>query len=244
MFKALIVCFVLLSASSTAMASVEYGAICFSSDGKHWGWARRNSQAEANRVALAGCNKDAPKKDCTLRSFKAIAKAEGAENIGFYIDTKSLDSAKQEAMRECNKNEIKKNCKVTFTTTDPGFFSVAIEKKDDGSFATPYVAYAYDNSDEADKEALLNCKNKTGTICKIWLSSVISGPMKIASKPKPVPATSQKNCRPTTTTVRCTSKCTNGNCVVTYENGCRINVQVQPSFDPFTNQWNYPSPSC
>ena len=36
----------------------------------------------------------------------------------------------------------------------------------------------------------------------------------------------------------------NGNCVVTYTNGCRMRVQVNPSFNAFNNQREYPSPSC
>jgi len=52
------------------------------------------------------------------------------------------------------------------------------------------------------------------------------------------------NCRPTGPSIRCQSRCTNGNCIVTYENGCEIRVQVQPKFNPFNSQWEYPSPGC
>lgn len=52
------------------------------------------------------------------------------------------------------------------------------------------------------------------------------------------------NCRPNTPTVRCQSNCANGDCIVTYENGCKMRVQIPAKFNPFNNQWEYPSPSC
>ncbi len=64
------------------------------------------------------------------------------------------------------------------------------------------------------------------------------------SAAKSTSATEQKSCRPNTQSIRCSSQCYNGNCVVSYENGCKIRVQVQAKYDPFTSQWEYPSPSC
>jgi len=61
---------------------------------------------------------------------------------------------------------------------------------------------------------------------------------------KPVPVANNGNCRPRTNQLSCSSQCYNGDCVVTYENGCKVRVQVSPKFDPFTSQWTYPSPSC
>jgi hypothetical protein len=55
---------------------------------------------------------------------------------------------------------------------------------------------------------------------------------------------SDGSCRPRTETIRCKSRCTNGDCEVEYENGCKIRVKVQPKFDSIQNQWTYPSPSC
>jgi hypothetical protein len=61
---------------------------------------------------------------------------------------------------------------------------------------------------------------------------------------KPLPIAKNGDCRPKTNQLRCSSQCYNGDCEVTYENGCKVRVQVNPKFDPFTNQWSYPSPSC
>lgn len=52
------------------------------------------------------------------------------------------------------------------------------------------------------------------------------------------------SCRPTGATIRCQSQCVNGNCIVTYENGCKVRVQVQPQYDPINNLWTYPAPAC
>lgn len=57
-------------------------------------------------------------------------------------------------------------------------------------------------------------------------------------------AANNGSCRPTTTSVSCSSQCVNGDCVLTYPNGCRMRVQVQPRFNGFTNQWEHPAPSC
>jgi alpha/beta superfamily hydrolase len=61
---------------------------------------------------------------------------------------------------------------------------------------------------------------------------------------KPLPIAKNGNCRPKTNQLRCSSQCYNGDCEVTYENGCKVRVQVNAKFDPFTSQWTYPSPSC
>ncbi|MCL2876907.1 MAG: sel1 repeat family protein [Betaproteobacteria bacterium] len=52
------------------------------------------------------------------------------------------------------------------------------------------------------------------------------------------------SCRPRTNVIRCSSQCYNGDCVVTYENGCRVRVQVRPRYDSFREGWTYPSPDC
>jgi len=53
-----------------------------------------------------------------------------------------------------------------------------------------------------------------------------------------------ESCIPNTKVRQCRSSCTNGDCLVIYQNGCKVRVQVAPRFDPFTNQWTYPAPPC
>ena len=69
-------------------------------------------------------------------------------------------------------------------------------------------------------------------------------PSPASTAPKTPEVSSTGDCRPTGTAIRCQSRCINGDCIVTYENGCKIRVQVRPSFNSFNNQWEYPSPSC
>jgi hypothetical protein len=52
------------------------------------------------------------------------------------------------------------------------------------------------------------------------------------------------DCRPRTSNLVCQSTCSNGDCLVTYQNGCKVRVRVNPKFDPMTNNWTYPAPSC
>jgi uncharacterized protein len=65
-------------------------------------------------------------------------------------------------------------------------------------------------------------------------------------KRTPVPSETMAtgNCRPQTSHITCQSQCFNGDCVVTYANGCKMRVTVASKFNPFTSQWEYPSPSC
>lgn len=67
---------------------------------------------------------------------------------------------------------------------------------------------------------------------------------KTAAPTKTAKANTGRDCRPRTSSLRCQSNCVNGNCVVTYENGCKINIQVNSKYNAFTNQWEYPSPGC
>jgi hypothetical protein len=65
-----------------------------------------------------------------------------------------------------------------------------------------------------------------------------------------------RSCIPNTNARKCKYSCTNGNCLVTYENACQIRVQVQPNlervfeYDPskgatdWVSKWVYPAPAC
>ncbi len=93
----------------------------------------------------------------------------------------------------------------------------------------------------------LTAKWKTGTpLPTKSATGAVPEPKKVAVKDTTVGSKAKTggNCRPTTQSVRCRSQCTNGDCVITYENGCQTRVQVNPKFNPFNNQWEYPAPSC
>ncbi len=221
-------------------ALADASAIAYGSGGE-WGWATRSTQQEANRIALTNCNKGTAKRDCTLDTTKAIARAEGGGRISIRRSSVSLADAKKLALDGCGSAE----CKITFSLTKPGFYSVFKAELDEEGNGGFFIAHQYSNSDEADKDAREGCQKHNKGECKILWSGAIAGVYNStpASAPAPHPV-AERNCRPTTPSVRCSSQCTNGNCIVTYENGCKIRVQVPARFDSFNNQWTYPAPSC
>jgi hypothetical protein len=75
------------------------------------------------------------------------------------------------------------------------------------------------------------------------LSDLASKPLSDSGSPVDL-GVSSGECRPTGPIIRCNWKCNNGDCILTYENGCKVRVQVQPNFDSFSNSWVYPDPSC
>lgn len=234
-----------LSATSS-FAWAEASAIAYG-NGNSWGWATRATQQEANRVALQGCNESLFKngdseKGCTLDTTKALARAEGGRAIGFGRSSISLADAKRNALESCGNAE----CKVVFGLTKPGFYSLFKSEKDANGDSDFYLAYQYSDSDKADRDAKQGCMKLTGQNCSLSWSGAIAGVYSVDSAPTPriSRVSAEKNCRPNTPSIRCSSQCTNGNCIVTYENGCKARIQVQPRYDGFTNQWTYPSPSC
>jgi len=225
-------------ASLLLLPKIAYGAsasIALSSD-KAWGWAVGKTQAEANKSALEQCSKGTKTNDCKLSLHKGIARAEGGEMLAYAWSANSLSEAKKAALKSCGNAD----CKVTEAFAKPGFFSLFKSKGSDT--ATYFLAHGYSDSDLADADAKAGCEKNSGNPCSIVISSAISG---VIAAPKSAPASAvEKSCRPNTPKVRCTWQCSNGNCEVTYKNGCKMRVQVPAKFDPFTNQWTYPAPSC
>ena len=228
--------------SATPASAADYTAIAWSEDGKHWGWARDSTQKLADKAAVQGCNKSAPLNDCKVAATKAVVRASGEGRVSVSRSDVSLADARKVALQECGRED----CKVTDEFTTPGFYAVA-GPKEKGSNSVYYVTHEYRNSDTADKDAIAGCERNLKRACRLVFTGAIPGkvPGK-ASSPSPVPAVqpAAANCRPKTQQIRCTSQCVNGNCVITYENGCRMRVQVQPEFDPFSRKWEYPAPSC
>lgn len=218
-------------------ALADAGALATGS-GNSYGWATRSTQNIANADALKFCNQNNPKKDCKLVVTRAVARAESDKMTSYGYGTDGVAAARKFALDGCT------GCKVTSVITAPGFYSVAQSNADQNGNGIFHLAYAYDDSDEADRDAMSRCRERSGRECKLVHYGVIPGTIRKAL-PTAAPARqAEASCRPTTPTVRCSSECSNGNCVVTYENGCRMRVQVQPRFDGFTNQWTYPAPSC
>lgn len=230
-----------IGSASSPTAWAEASAIAYGSDNS-WAWATRASQSEANETALRLCNESTSKKDCALDTTKAVVRAEGGGQIGFGRSSRSLADARSKALDSCGNTQ----CKVVFEVSKPGFYSLFKSVPDEQNNVDFYLAYQYSDSDRADKDAQQGCEKLTGRECKIAWSGAIAGQYKkaVETPRKAAPVASERNCRPNTAQLRCSSQCTNGSCIVTYENGCKMRVEVQPRFDPFSNQWTYPSPSC
>lgn len=157
-----------------------------------------------------------------------------------YTSQKEADVAAIEGCRvEARKNgigNIASKCKVVTRAKGPGYGSIVCGDNGCG-WVTGYessqdaVNGAYDQCSKSYK----NCQEKD---IQSWED--FAG----FAAPKTATAPTSADCRPRTQALRCTSSCTNGNCVVSYENGCKMRVQISPRFDGLQNQWVYPAPSC
>lgn len=182
----------------------------------------------------------------SLYAYSAIVSIpdQGAEIFSYAANFRKQADADAAALQRC-KSSAKKNglgklavqCKIYARGQEPGFGAVSCG--DDGcgwAVGRTTIQEAENAAYEACSKDIKNCASKD---LKSW--SDFAG----FNEPKAAPpASSSGNCIPNTPVRRCSSQCTNGNCLVTYENGCKVRVQVSPRFDPFSNQWQYPSPGC
>lgn len=170
----------------------------------------------------------------SFADWLALAVDDGG-SWGISVRDASKRQAESAALKQCRKVKSAKKCKVIWSSDQLGYVAVAVSK-------TSLRATVRDTLDVAKRSALDDCAKDTATddTCMIeWtgINGVVQEPHRIAQ-------TNTSDCRPQTRELRCRSNCVNGNCVVEYENGCKIRVQVSPRFDSFSNQWTYPSPSC
>lgn len=153
---------------------------------------------------------------------------------GASVREASKKQAESEAMKNCNKHKAKgAKCKIAGAIDTLGYAAVA-------QSTTRIEFNIADSPEDAKRNALDNCARHTSTDdeCVIkWTG--INGVIRNQSE-----SSNTADCRPKTREIRCRSNCVNGNCIVEYENGCKIRVQVNPKYDSFQNQWVYPSPSC
>lgn len=172
----------------------------------------------------------------------AVAAAEAGDHVSYYwnINQPSKKAAEQNVMKTCSENAKKEKhtgkCKFLGAADGPKYIA----------FFHVKVGSGFGFSSNADRQqaidsAYASCSEHGE--CPDTAAKVAFDEGEQQSRPEET-AASGDNCRPRTLEIRCQSNCFNGDCVVEYENGCKIRVQVPPRFDPFTNQWTYPSPSC
>lgn len=223
----------------------------------------------AAQQALADCRDKA--RDCRLVhatwdvGYRWAAVASNQEDAIFLeYNAESYEAAKAGALRGCEAKAANKgNCKVIqdMVTANKAWFAIA---RNSGS--SLYLRASEGSEQDAKQRAMDACrKGPEGTSCQVTEVRENQGltvappaftklkarierdekqrqmPKKVAVGPGP---SGNGECRPQGNTLRCTSQCSNGDCVVTYENGCKTRVQVQPRFDSSNNRWVYPAPSC
>lgn len=163
---------------------------------------------------------------------------------GAAVGKGTIQSASKEAADTCKKY-AKHACKNVLVAKDQmGIIAVASSPS--------RLSYGIGlDLEDVKKTALDNCAAETPTneTCEIkWIGvnadkATLAKAEKIAKANTPS-NTSSSDCRPRTSQLTCQSRCTNGDCIVTYANGCQMRVRVQAQFNSFSNQWTYPSPSC
>jgi hypothetical protein len=157
-----------------------------------------------------------------------------------YASQKSADRNALEGCRVSARSNgagnLDKKCKILDRAKGPGFGAIVCG----GNGCSWSIAYddaqaavdsAYNDcaklSDDCTQKGIANWDDESGFQNKTQVKSPIS-----------------QSCRPRTSSITCSSQCMNGNCIITYENGCKMQVQVQPKFNPLNNQWEYPAPAC
>lgn len=202
-----------------------------------------NAFAIITRTALFGA--------VLLASFDSLAFTSIASANGNVTNTWSV-SHNYGSQKEADRNALE-NCRVTARKNGLGHLAKQCVV-DDRAKGPGYGALTcgdngcawvtgYDDSQTAVDAAYNRCA-KNFTNCNsnnIDYWEDFAGFEKTSSKSRPAEA---KSCVPNTPVRRCTSHCVNGDCLVTYENGCKVRVQVSPQFNSFTNQFEYPSPGC
>lgn len=176
-------------------------------------------------------------------AFSAIAAVKGhfKGTWGYASNYDTQKEADKQALISCKEaanangfQKIANQCKVLAQGKYPGYGAIVC-----GEEGCSW-GIGYETSQEAINAAYGNC-SKNYSNCQekdIQFYKDFAGFT-------PAPSQNSANdCRPRSNSLRCSSSCSNGDCIVTYENGCKMRVQVQPRFNGFTNTWEYPSPNC
>lgn len=223
---------------SGAAANAEHAAVAYVENGPWGGWSVKNTKKDAEASALNGCREANPGKKCSVQYVVAVSRAEGEGRLGFSTSTKSRVDAEKTALGHCAAAD----CKTIWTKSQPGFYAVYSPMKN-GEATEYYLQHGADTGRWAMEEGKRNCEKVHGVACELSAFGAIKGNFTVAKAAQPSkPQASGPSCRPKTSHIRCSSQCFNGDCTVTYENGCKMRVQVRPQFNGST--WVYPAPSC
>lgn len=144
----------------------------------------------------------------------------------------TIQEAEKSALLGCQKNArakgVKEKCKIAISIKGPGFVAIAYGDDGTGYGSGATSQEAVDNAAAACTRKYKNCQTED---IHYWEDTALAK----ENSPSCIPKTSYRQCK---------STCQNGDCLITYTNGCRVRVQVSPQFNSFTNQWEYPAPNC
>lgn len=164
----------------------------------------------------------------------------GSSN-GWCPDAPTKAKAIAIAKDNCRKYSAAPCNVIKLATKEGGWFVVAASK------TSMYLTYAQDSERDAQNWSLNRCMDKTsaGDECKVVLSVLRPGEIeRQAVTPPSSLVQAKQDCRPTGNRLQCYANCNNGDCTITYENGCVRRIQVPPTFDGVLRQWKYEVPSC
>jgi len=139
--------------------------------------------------------------------------------------------------RQSGLDELVTQCKIVGRAAGPGYGAIAC-----GEGGCSW-SMGHDLAQSAVNAAYESCIKNYGK-CKDKDISHWEDRKGFADMPTAQMALGSGDCRPRTSQRECSSSCKNGSCVVTYQNGCQVRVQVQPQFNALTNLWDYPPPCC
>jgi hypothetical protein len=235
-------------------------------------YASRSNPLKAAAAALALCRRGGYRCWVTFAVWDGganwTALAVGKDGLGTFLarNAPTRDQAEQSALAGCKKKGGT-DCQIykKLTTSDHLFFVQAGSKD-------AHELYVSETRKVAEQKAMAICGEKSSTPCKLKFIAENKAPDPAPSsfarvereaaqghklfiaavdrsygQARQTPTASPgrgASCRPQGPNVQCTSQCVNGNCVIQYENGCKVRVQVSPVFNGFNNQWEYPAPSC
>lgn len=180
-----------------------------------------------------------------VQAFSAFASIKGyaSDSLAYSYNYGSQKEADRHSLALCRKiaeengiGHLAKKCAVALRGKGPGFGAFTC-----GDNGCAYVT-GYDSSQDAVDAAYDVCdksyRNCRGENIKYGEDTAGFGAQRTKN------SVQGKNCIPNTSQRSCQSQCTNGDCLVTYQNGCKVRVQVTPQFNPMNNSWEYLSPGC
>ncbi|MET0857924.1 MAG: hypothetical protein ABWY27_14305 [Telluria sp.] len=173
----------------------------------------------------------------------AVAYAKGQVPQTIYITWSQPDQATADALalkgcREAAKKAGAAKCVVGGRHPVLGAGAVVCGKAD------CYWVYGHDTEQEAADAAYGECAKADKPNCNA--TNIVTWTEKVgdAKLPKPRAAPAKQCSPPAGRAVRSTTRCNNGACSRTFENGCTVQFTAPYCHNPFSGQWEWKPDGC